>query len=529
MEKGKLLAIVLFVLGLCCFGAYFVLGGPTEFTVTFNSVGGSKVEAQKVKSGEKATKPADPTREDGTFIEWQLDGAKYDFDKPVEKNITLYANWNLVKEFNVEVKLEDKDYTATVTEGETLKLESLNIPEKEGYRVNLYTEDEKVFDLTTKITEDLKLTAKYVEIKTYTVTFNSNGGSKVETQKVENESKATEPTSTRDGYDLDGWYLNDKKFDFTTPITKNITLKAKWTEKGKISVIFTVDDKEYKKVSVKEGQKVSKPSNPTKKGYKFVEWQLNDTAFDFNTKITEPTTLVAKFEEAQTYTVSFNSDGGSTVKAQDVEVGSKATKPTDPTKKGYVFKEWQLNGKTYDFSKVVEGDIALKAVWEVEKPKFTVKFDSNGGSEVKSQTVEEGTAITKPTDPSKDNFIFDEWLLNNKTFDFKTVITKDMVDANNTITLVARYRSPSKFTVAFNTGNGSAVSSKEVYEGGKAVRPATNPTLEGSKFVEWQLDGKTYDFNNKVTKNITLTAKWETVTPSPSATPTANPDVSTQE
>ena len=95
---------------------------------------------------------------------------------------------------------------------------------------------------------------------------------------------------------------------------------------------------------------MSKPTNPTKKGYKFVEWQLDGKAFDFNTKITAETTLTAVFEESKTVTVTFDSDGGSSVKAQEIETGSKATAPANPTKSGYKFVEWQLNGKKYDFN-----------------------------------------------------------------------------------------------------------------------------------------------------------------------------------
>ena len=513
MNKSRLLALVLFVTGIACFGLYYLMGDSfSNVTVTFDSQGGSSVASQTIKKGERVSQPVSPTKDNSEFVEWLLNGSKYDFTAPVNENIILAAKWNDFKNYKVTVKLDEIEYTADVKDGETLTLESLNIPPKDGYKIILYQESGEEYFLDNKVTSDLNLTAKYVKIETFTVTFNSNGGSKVENAKVETGGKVSEPVTTRDGYDLDGWYLGEEKFDFNTPITKNITLKAKWIEKGKINVIFMVDDKVYKTIPVKENTKVSKPTNPTKKGYKFVEWQLSGSAFDFNTKITSETTLTALFEEVQTYTVTFNSDGGSSVKTQDVEVGKKATKPTDPTKKDYVFKEWQLNGKTYDFNKEVTEDLALKAVWEKAKPKYTVKFLDKDGKEISdSQIVEEGSKATKPTNPTKEGKIFEEWIYNNLPFDFTSPITKD-------ITLTARYRDPKEFTVTFDTGEGSAVNPQTVIEGNKAVRPSTNPSLSGSRFVEWQLDGKQYDFNNKVTKNITLTAKWEKLE-------TNNPDV----
>ena len=516
MNKAKLLSIVLFVLGLACIGMYFVVGNkPSEFTVRFDTQGGTAISEKVVKKGETVSTPDNPTKENAEFVEWQLDGAKYDFSTPVSKDITLLAKWNEIKEYSIEVTLDGQTYTTKVRDGKTLSLDSLKIPSKDGYNIKIYSETGEEFDPKTPITADLKLTAQYIEIKMYTVAFNSNGGSKVDSVKVEEGKIVTEPTTTRDGYDLDGWYLNDTKYDFSTPVTKNITLKAKWNEKGKINVIFMTDNKVYKTSPVKEGTKVSKPSNPTKSGYKFVEWQLNGSAFDFNTKITEETTLTAVFEEVNSYTVTFNSDGGSSVKSQEVEVGKKATKPSNPTKKGYVFYEWQLNGKTYDFSKVVEDNITLKAKWAEEIIRFTVKFDTQGGTSIKDQMVESGKSAAKPDNPTKEGKIFEEWLFENVTYDFKTPVTKD-------ITLTARYRDPKQFTVKFETGDGTPVNDQPVKEGNKAVRPATNPSLSGYRFVEWQLDGKIYDFNTKVYKNITLTAKWEKLE-------TANPDVSDNE
>ena len=66
--------------------------------------------------------------------------------------------------------------------------------------------------------------------KTYTVTFNSNGGSAVEGQTVKHGETAAQPAApARDGYTFNGWYLNGVAYDFNTPVTENITLEARWT------------------------------------------------------------------------------------------------------------------------------------------------------------------------------------------------------------------------------------------------------------------------------------------------------------
>ena len=81
------------------------------------------------------------------------------------------------------------------------------------------------------------------------------------------------------------------------------------------------------------------------------------------TKKVEPTT--EKTEVIHVYWVQFDINGGKEeIKQQAVEEGKTATKPENPTREGYKFKEWQLNGKTYDFNTKITKTITLKAVWQ---------------------------------------------------------------------------------------------------------------------------------------------------------------------
>lgn len=95
-------------------------------------------------------------------------------------------------------------------------------------------------------------------------------------------------------------------------------------------------------MTVKEGNSVGEPENPVKDGYQFDGWytDVNCTdKYDFNTVVSADLTLYAKW--LAKYTVSFDTDGGSTVESQTVVTGNKATKPTStPTKKGYNFVGW---------------------------------------------------------------------------------------------------------------------------------------------------------------------------------------------
>ena len=194
---------------------------------------------------------------------------------------------------------------------------------------------------------------------------------------------------------------------------------------------------------VKSGEKAVLPVEPTLKGYTFAFWYLgedeqNATAYDFNTPVTENITLTAKWNISK-YTVTFNPYGGTPVPpAQEVEYGLTATKPADPTLKGYTFAFWYLgedeqNATAYDFNTPVTENITLTAKWNISK--YTVTFNPYGGTPVPpAQEVEYGLTATEPAAPEKTGYTFDGWYLGEaeEPFSFDTAITSD-------ITLTAKW------------------------------------------------------------------------------------------
>ena len=199
---------------------------------------------------------------------------------------------------------------------------------------------------------------------TYSVSFDSAGGSTVETQTIEEGNVASEPTApTKDGYTFAGWTLNGAAYDFATIVTGNIELVATWTKNiVYYTVSFNVDGgSAVADQTIAENEVASEPTAPTKEDYKFGGWLLNGEVYDFATPVTGNVELTAKWIAG--YAVTFNSNGGSAVLAQDVDEGQCASKPSDPTKVGYTFASWALNGETYDFTTPITGDIELVAVW----------------------------------------------------------------------------------------------------------------------------------------------------------------------
>lgn len=168
---------------------------------------------------------------------------------------------------------------------------------------------------------------------------------------VEENEKLDRPEDPEKvGYVFAGWYTDSefkKPYNFDLSVTSDLKLYAKFEEAASVTthtVTFKSDSETTYDVVVKEGNTVGKPENPTKEGYVFDGWYTdanctNENVYDFNTPVNEDITLYAKW--LAEYTVSFDTDGGSTVESQTVVTGNKATKPAvNPTKDGYNFKGW---------------------------------------------------------------------------------------------------------------------------------------------------------------------------------------------
>lgn len=151
---------------------------------------------------------------------------------------------------------------------------------------------------------------------------------------------------------------------------------------------------------------------------------------------------------AVTHTVTFDSDGGTSIAPiTNVSDGTPVVRPSDPTRAGFTFVGWKLNGSTYDFSAPVTADITLVAAWEpVVSIVHKVTFDSAGGTAVASVTnIPDGSLVAEPKDPTRKDFTFQGWTLNDRLYDFTTPITED-------ITLVAKWKANSGGTIKTTTG-----------------------------------------------------------------------------
>lgn len=139
--------------------------------------------------------------------------------------------------------------------------------------------------------------------------------------------------------------------------------------------------------------------------------------------------------------------------------------------------------------------------------KYTVTFNSQGGSEVAPQAVYTGEKIVKPANPTKEKEYFVDWY---KEAECTNVWDFENETVSQDITLYAKWTSIA-YTVTFETNGGTAIEAQLVPEGTFATKPATAPTKEGNLFEGWyteQTMTNLFDFYTPITKDITLYAKW---------------------
>jgi len=214
-----------------------------SYKVTFDTAGGSAIEAQDIVYGDKAVRPEEnPTRENYNFLGWITeDGEAFDFDAPITGTTTIYAKWQQIKANEYTVTFDTAGGSAVdtqyVEDGKTAVKPA--DPKKNGYTFVKWVTDANVaFDFAAPITEAITLHAEWTATE-YTITFDADGGKSVESKKYTIESETFElPETTKEGYVFKGW--KDAEGNVYDVIEKgtygNLDLTAKWQRLDSLTV-----------------------------------------------------------------------------------------------------------------------------------------------------------------------------------------------------------------------------------------------------------------------------------------------------
>ena len=172
-----------------------------------------------------------------------------------------------------------------------------------------------------------------------------------------------------------------------------------------VIVTYKDGDSEYAKQVLPSGTLATRPDAPAATpGYTFGGWNKADgTAWDYaSDKVTDNITLYAKWA-ANTYTITFDTAGGSEIAPITQEYGTVITAPEAPTREGYTFIGWDKEIPTT----MPTENMTVTAQWEINR--YTITFDTAGGSEITPITQDYGTAITAPADPTREGYTFMGW------------------------------------------------------------------------------------------------------------------------
>ena len=172
-----------------------------------------------------------------------------------------------------------------------------------------------------------------------------------------------------------------------------------------VIVTYKDGDSEHAKQVLPSGTLATRPDDPTATpGYTFGGWNKADgTAWDYaSDKVTDNITLYAKWA-ANTYTVTFDTAGGTEIAPITQGYGTAITAPAAPTREGYTFIGWDTEIPTT----MPAENMTVTAQWKINK--YTITFDTAGGTEIAPITQDYGTQIASPSAPTREGYTFIGW------------------------------------------------------------------------------------------------------------------------
>ena len=430
---------------------------PVVYTITFNSNGGTSVAPKDINAGEKLTEPTPaPTKDGFTFDGWYEDSTfskKFDFNTPITDNMTLYAHW-----------IENK----------------------------------------------------------YTLTFDANGGTGSMTAKTDLTGEYTLPDNeftAPTGKQFKGWSLTaDGAIVTKVDMTENKTVYAIWENIPVTTYTLTFDANSGSgTMTPKTGLtgEYTLPDNEftAPSGKQFKGWSLTaDGAIVTKVDMTENKTVYAIWENI-IYTVTFNSNGGTSVAPKNVNAGEKLTEPTPaPTKEGFTFDGWYEDSTfstKFNFDTPITSNLNLYANWTENK--YTLTFDANSGSGTMTPKTGLTGEYTLPdnefTAPSGKQF--KGWSL---TTDGAIVTKVDMTE-NKTVYAIWENIPVTTYTLTFDANSGSGTMTPKTGLTGEYTLPDNEFTApSGKQFKGWSLttDGAIVT-KVDMTENKTVYAIWENI------------------
>ena len=331
-----------------------------QYTITFDTNGGSEIAPITQDYGTEITAPDNPTRKGYTFKGWDKEIPE---TMPAE-NITVKAQWE-INQYTITFDTNGGSEIAPITQDYGTEITAPDNPTRKGYTFKGW--DKEIPE--TMPAENITVKAQW-EINQYTITFDTNGGSEIAPITQDYGTEITAPDNpTRKGYTFKGW---DKEIPETMP-AENITVKAQWKINQYTITFDTNGGSEIAPITQDYGTEITAPDKPTRKGYTFKGWDKEIP----EAMPAENITVKAQWKINQ-YTITFDTNGGSEIAPITQDYGTEITAPDNPTRKGYTFKGWD---KEIPETMPAE-NITITARWkDTEKPTGEIIIGTNKWNE----------------------------------------------------------------------------------------------------------------------------------------------------
>ena len=357
----------------------FINGSYTngaQYTITFDTNGGSPIGSITQYPGTTITPPENPTREGYTFVGWE---PAIPETMPVG-GLRVVAQWQ-VNSYTLAYMLDGNVYkTYSVNYGTEVTPEPA--PTKEGYTFSGWNNLP-----TTMPAYNVTVTGSF-SINSYRITYMVDG-QVYKTDSIAYGAKITpEPAPNKEGYTFSGWTY----IPATMPAT-DIVVMGTFTINS-YTLTYMVDGKEYKTSMVTYGSAITPEAEPTKDGYTFSGWsEIPETMPAHNIVITGKFTV-------NSYTLLYIIDGEE-YKTASVAYGTAITPEPAPTKEGYTFSGW-----SYIPDVMPAEDVTVTGSFTINSYTLTYKID---GWVYKTTMVDYGTALTPESAPTKKGMTFSGW------------------------------------------------------------------------------------------------------------------------
>ena len=365
------------------------------------------------------------------------------------------------------------------------------------------------------------------EAKTFTISFDVEGVDAITVKEGETAESQKPADPTKDGYSFECWQNGDAAYDWTQPVTSDLSLTAKWTlaeytitylPEGVVTDNPTTYNIESDTITLND------PTACPSATPNFLEWRLNDENGAVVTEIAKGSTgnkiIYANCTAKNVYKVTFKFGEEVIGKGKNVTEGEKLTDFTGYEKYDFIDEE----GKAFNFETPITSNIDVYL--KLKSLKVTLTLAEGVSAEL---SVNYGEKITQAELEAMTSKIPEEY----SSYDFKGLFTDAALEnvfdwANTAITenKVLYVKLVKYHTVKFIDGDNT--SSIRVADG-KVVEKPADPKKLSYKFIGWKdSSGAVYSFDSVVKSNLELTAEWEQLPPLPLWAPndTAEKEVS---